>query len=199
MPFNFMRGRQMMVHDPRVDNPLTTPHTLLRPPNAMNVWTVGLSDSVSHVVGWPAQLAARSGGLDAVHFLAHGYPGGMQIGAGHLGQSAIPFFDQFRDPTTHRPRVRFIVMFSCSVGGDSQGWYINHPIYFGEQVAAASGARVVVARRIQGYTWDSSNVIDVGSFEGEVDVYDAGGWEEYQSYNPFRTVPMLDLETLIFG
>ncbi len=199
MPYNFMRGHQMIVHDPRVDNPDTTPHTLLRPPNAMNVWTVRLSDSVSHVVGWPAQLASRSGGLDAVHFMAHGYPGGMQIGAGYLDQSAVPFFAQFRDPRTNEPRVRFIVMFSCTVGADTQGWYIHHPRYFGEQVAAASGARVVVARRNQEYNWNSSNVIDFGSFEGEVDVYGAGGSEEYQSYNPFRAVPMLNLETLIFG
>ena len=90
-------------------------------------------------------------------------------------------------------------MFSCSVGGDTQGWHIHHPRYFGEQVSAASGARVVVARRIQQYSWDSSNVIDIQSFEGEVDVYGPGGWEEYQSYNPFRVVPMFDLEALIFG
>ena len=72
----------------------------------MNVWTVRMSESVSHVVGWPAQFASRSGGLDAVHYLAHGYPGGMQIGAGDLNQSTVPFFTQFRDPGTNEPRVR---------------------------------------------------------------------------------------------
>lgn len=199
MSYDFRRGRQMLVHDPRVNDHRTNPPTALRPPRAFNTWTVGLSEPISHVIGWPAQLAARIGGLDAVHFLAHGSPGYMQIGAGSFDASTVHFFRQFRDAATGQPRVPFIVMFSCSAGGDTSGWYPHHPAYFGQRIAQESGARVVVARTIQHFTFDTANVIQLGPLEGEIDVYGAEGWDEYQGYNPFHPSPALDLERLIFG
>lgn len=198
MAYDFGRGRQMIVHDPRLNNPLTTPPTPLKPPAAYNVWTVQLTDPVSHVVGWPAHVAAGTP-LDALHFMAHGYPGGIQIGAGYMNQAAVPYFRQFKDAAGH-PRVRYIVMFSCEVGGDNRGAFYHHPAYFGQQLAAASGARVVMAQENQIYSWNTQNVIDFGDFEGEIDVYEPGGaWSDYQAYNPFRTVPGLRLDQLIFG
>lgn len=190
----------MIVHDPRVNDRSTNPPTALQPPRAFNTWTVGLSEPISHVIGWPAQLAARVGGLDVVHFLAHGNPGTMQIGAGLFNASTVHFFSQFRDPATNRSRVPFIVMFSCSAGGDTQGWFPHHPTYFGQAIAQASGARVVVARTVQHFTFDAATkVIRLGPLEGEIDVYGSEGWDEYQSYNPFHPSPALDLERLIFG
>ena len=123
----------------------------------------------------------------------------MEIGAGLFDASTTHFFSQFRDPATNRSRVPFIVMFSCSAGGDTTGWSRHHPAYFGQQVALASGASVVVARTVQHFTFDAANVIQLGPFEGEIDVYGAGGWDEYQAYNPFHPSPALDLERLIFG
>jgi len=138
--------------------------------------------------------------FDAVHFMAHGNRAFIQIGGGLLDELSVPLFRSFRD-SAGRGRVRYIVMFGCLVGSDNGGGSpYGHCPYFGQQLAAASGASVVMARELQTYSWSPSGVIDFGDFEGTVDVYSPGNIAyEYQSYNPFRTVPPLNLEALIFG
>ena len=184
----------MVVHDPRLNNPNTTPPTPLRPPGGLNTWTVDLSHSVPHILGWCARAMGSGDKWDALHLMAHGAPGAMQIGSGWINNSALPLFEAMAG------RVRFIVFFSCTVGGDNKGWYWGHPAYFGQSVAQRSKARVVVCRQNQIYSWGASNTIDFGNFEGEVDIFAPDdSSESFQSPNPFRTLPLLDLEKLIFG
>lgn len=53
---NFMRGNQMVVHDPRLNNPgnstatLPVPASPLRPPGAKQTWTVQLNDTAADLV-----------------------------------------------------------------------------------------------------------------------------------------------------
>ncbi len=75
--YEFMRDRQMIVHDRRLNNPFTTPPSPLNPPTAFNVWTVGGNDSAEAILDWVASVGAGNSGvarLDALHFMAHGFP-----------------------------------------------------------------------------------------------------------------------------
>lgn len=191
---NFRRGRQMIVHDPALNNPYTNPPTMLIPPPAFRRWTVHPRNSPSFIIGRVAQVAKKVGGLDALHFMGHGNRGFINVGQGSFQDSNADLFAQLSG------NVGVIVFFSCLVGGDSRGWYPQHPQYFGQRVAAESGARVVVAHRTQIYSWDSNRVIEFGPWEGPVDVFEPGhGWSTYQNDNPIRTEHPIDLERLIFG
>jgi hypothetical protein len=184
----------MIVHDPRLNNPRTTPPTILTPPAAFRRWTVHPQNSPAFIIQRVAQAAAQAGGLDALHFMGHGNRGFIAMGGGTFDSTNADLFAQMRG------QVGVITFFSCLVGGDTRGWYYRHPTYFGQRVAAESGARVVVAHQTQIYTWDRSRVIDFGPWEGPVDVFEpAGGWSTYQNANPYRTERRLELESLIFG
>jgi hypothetical protein len=61
-----------------------------------------------------------------------------------------------------------------------------------------TGAHVVVARQNQVYSWPGGT-IDFGDWDGPVDIFHPDDTVDvYQEPNPFRAVPKLDLETLIF-
>lgn len=189
---DFRRGRQMIVHDPNLNNRNTTPPTMLTPPVAFRRWTVHPQNSPGFII----QGVARQirGGIDALHFMGHGNRGFIAVGRGTFSSSNADLFAQLRG------HVRVIVFFSCLVAGDNRGWYRGHPVSFGQHIAANSGARVVMARETQMYSWNSTNIIEFGQWEGPVDVYEpSGGWSEYQAHNPFRTERPLRLEQLIFG
>jgi hypothetical protein len=152
------------------------------------------TDSPEHIVGW-AGVVARSNRLDALHFMAHGNRSVVRIGAGSFSAANAHIFSALAGN-----RVRVIVFASCLVGSDTQGWYRNHPVYYGQKIADITGAKVVVARENQVYQWHpSTNVIDFGDWEGPIDVYSPGMTESYQEYNPFRTERRFDLERVIFG
>jgi hypothetical protein len=196
---NFMRGRQMVVHDPRLNkpgnpnaNPPVAP-TPLTPPGAVQTWTVSLTHPVEHIMSWVGKVCDE-GRLDALHFMAHGNKAYMQLGAGSLSWANIKLFEKVKGKVGH------IVFWSCLVGSDEATYYGHGPI-FAAKVAEVTGAKVVACRQNQMYSWNSSNVIDFGGWEGEVFVFEDKGQtsRSFNKPNPFRVEPTLDLEKLIFG
>lgn len=194
---DYMRGFQMVIHDPRLNNPNTTPPTPLRPPGARQTWTVDPArHSASHIVSWAATCAAGAPGgrMDALHFMAHGNRSYVQIGTDGFTAANASIFGVLAG------KVGVIVFACCLVGSDTRGWYWNHPRYYGQVIAELTRAQVVVARENQVYSWNTtSNVIDFGDWEGPIDVYGGSIVSSYQEYNPFRAEPRLNLERLIFG
>jgi hypothetical protein len=190
---NFMRGNQMVVHDQRLNNPHTTPATPLRPPGAKQTWTVQLSDSADHITGWTSKVASDWGTMDALHFMAHGNKGYLQIGADGFTASNINLFEKYNG------HVKNIVFFACLVGGDlgdSAACGLESRIY-GQRVAQKSKARIVACNVSQVYSWGPAGVIDFGAFEGDVYVIEPDGCN-FQIYSASSGNP-LNLENLIFG
>lgn len=193
-----MRGRQMVIHDARLNNPGNpnatppVPPTALLPPGAIQTWTVTRSHTAAHILGWAGEVATAEN-LDALHLMAHGNRNYMQIGADNIHWHNLENFRPLNG------KVRFIIFWSCLVGGaTSYTW--RHPPNFGARIAEITNARVVMATENQQYTWNAANVIDFGNWEGEVNVFRPNGDADvYQSYNPFRTQPQLMVESLVFG
>jgi hypothetical protein len=185
LDFNFRRGKQMIVHDPRLDYP-SKPPKALRPPAAYNVWTVSTSDPLRNILGWVAAVGKGVGRLDALHIMAHGMPDAVQLGKDWIQWANVPEFKALQG------LVARIVLFSCSVGGATrQGYSLN----FGNAIAAYSGAPCVLAYATQWYT-GGGNVIDFGAFEGSVYVYTPSG--QVKTYNPYGK-QQFDMTTAIFG
>ena len=112
---NFSRGHQMIVHDPGL-GVRADPTRQLVPPVAYRRWTVHPHNTVNHILSRVGNVGGHCpGGLDAVHFMAHGSPGSMRIGRERMNNSNIDSFAMLEG------NVRFIVFFSCSVGGERQG------------------------------------------------------------------------------
>jgi hypothetical protein len=190
---NFMRGNQMVVHDPRLNNPHTTPPTPLRPPGAKNTWTVQLSDTADHITGWTNDVAKGWGTMDALHFMAHGNQGYLQIGADGFTASNINLFEKYNG------RVKNIVFFACLVGsdlGNAAACGLQSRIY-AQRVAQKSKARIIACNVNQVYSWNAAGIIDFGAFEGDVYVIEPDGCN-FQIYNASSGNP-LNLEHLIFG
>lgn len=194
MAFNFMRGRQMVIHDPRLNNPYTTPPTPLKPPNAMNVWTVSTSDDIDHIIGWAAEVAKGKSGneqLDALHFMGHGGPGSMQLGSGFLGWNTVDRFGKLKGLIQGA-----ITFFSCEVGAEQSGHGLSYGMTFGNAVAGYAGCKAVTCKMNQIYSWGGSNVIDFGDFEGPVYIYDPKGGARMMNYSPKSNI---NIESIVFS
>ena len=90
---DYARGFQMVIHDPRLDNPRTTPPTPLVPPAAQQTWTVNITmHSPEHIFGW-AGVVARTKKLDALHIMAHGNRSYVQIGTSGLTANNARVFE----------------------------------------------------------------------------------------------------------
>ena len=196
---NFTRGNQMVVHDPRLNNPGNStatppvPASPLRPPGAKHTWTVQLSDTAAHIIGWTAKVATDSGTIDALHFMAHGNQGYLQIGADGFTASNINLFEKYDG------HVKNIVFFSCLVGsdlGNAAACGLESRIY-AQRVAKKAKARVIACNVNQVYSWGAAGIIDFGGFEGEVYVIEADGCN-FQIYSA-SSGNGLNLESLIFG
>jgi hypothetical protein len=197
MPYDYHRGHQMVILDPRLNNALTTPPTLMDPPFAYNRWRVDpIIHSPQHILAWAGRVArgAPGGrGLDALHLMAHGNRALLQMGSGFLTADNVDLFEPLQG------RTRWIVFWSCLIGSDSRGWYRGHPEYFGQQVASTVGCQVVVAHQPQLYQCFGTR-LEFGEWEGPVDIFQPdGGWATQQDHNPFRGTRRLDLEAMIFG
>lgn len=192
--YSFLRGRQMIIHDPRLNNPYT--NTQLRPPAAYNVWTVSVGDPVAGILSWAAEVAkgaSAEGVLDALHFMAHGNIGYVQIGRDGFSWNNVEMFK------TLAGRIRSaIVFFSCLVGGEQSYNLPNYTLTFGNAVAAFAQCKVVTCETNQIYSWSTtSNAIDFGDFEGVVNVYQKGG-SGRRVYNSMGRSGV-DLEKIVFS
>ena len=184
LKLNFGRGKQMIIHDLRLNNPHTNPPTRLKPPDAFNVRRCQQSDRTDHVLMNTASVAKGAGKLDALHFMAHGTPGSVEVGSPGLSFSNA---DQLAPLAGH---VGCIVLFSCEVGA---GTRMSYSLNFGNAVSAYAKCPCIACYATQYYSWSNGNVIDFGSFEGTVYVYDGA---KTTAHNPNKAI---DLEKLIFG
>ena len=192
---DFMRGRQMIIHDPRLNNPHTTPPTALRPPAAMQVWTVDRADPADHIIGWAAECAkGASGGdrLDALHFMAHGAPGGIDVGKDRFGWGNVDLFKKLD------ARIKgAIVFFACQVGAEQANRGLGYDLTYGNAVAAYARCKVLTCKVNQIYSWvNGVNVIDFGDFEDVVYLHVPGSGTRMLNYDGTTKV---DLETIIFS
>ena len=183
LQLNFGRGRQMIVHDLRLDNPNTNPPTRLDPPNAFNVRRCQKSDATEHVIINTASIAKAAGTLDALHFMAHGFPGKVEVGSAGLSFTNA---DLFKSVAGH---VRWIVLFSCSVGeGTRTGYSVN----FGNAISAYAKCPCIACYATQWYRPTAANMIDFGEFEKNRAI-------STQKTNVKALNKDINLEKLIFG
>jgi hypothetical protein len=72
----------MVINDPRLYWKTTETNRIpIAPPDARHRFTAMPGDSVENIVNIATQFAAIDGKLDALHLLAHGAPGYLQLGA----------------------------------------------------------------------------------------------------------------------
>src|SRR5437763_6502276 len=166
---NFLRGNQMVVHDPRLNNPgkpaaiPPVSASAVKPPGAKATWTVQSSDTADHITGWTAKVATDNGSLDALHFMAHGNQGYLQIGSDGFTASNINLFERYKG------HVKNIVFFACLVGsdlGNAAACGLESRIY-AQRVAQKAGSRIIACNVNQVYSWGPAGVIDFGAFEGD--------------------------------
>ena len=199
MPYNYRRGHQMVIFDPRITDLNGPVPVVARPPGAYNTWTLNMNaDGAMSIFNWARIVATGvpgGRGLDAVHVIGHGNASIVQLGRDYVdGRNAAQVFGQIKGKT------RWIVFWSCLVGSDQTGTWRGAPQTFGDKVARAANANVVVAREVQvAHLRPPHNTVDFGEFEGPVDVYTPRGerWT-YQDHNPHRATPRVPLEPMIF-
>ena len=184
--YNFMRGKQMIIHDPRLNNPHTKPPTPLKPPAAYNVWTVSRSKSAKGIIAWAADVATGVGKLDALHFMAHGSSGSLQMGADGISWKNVELFKKLKG------KVGCIVFLACKVG---RGTRESYSLNFGNAVAHYASSKCVCCYANQMYGWGKDNVINFGEFEGTVYVYTPSGGTK--ALNPSRLE--VKLGQIVFG
>lgn len=195
----FMRGNQMIVHDPRLNipgNPNATPPRppqMLKPPPAKQIWTVNVNDTADHITGWSAKVARDWGKMTALHFMAHGTPDKMHIGTDGFSMQNVHLFERYKG------YVKVIIFFSCLIGENFGNAAVcgASSLNFGQQVAVKSGAKVVACNELQWYSWNQEKTINFGEFEGDSYVFHPDGCT-FEIFNSHRRQP-LDLEKLIFG
>ena len=189
----------MIVHDTRLNDPGSAtstpprPSSNLKPPPAKNTWDVDPSYNAAHIIGWCSKVADGWGTMDALHFMAHGNKGYLQIGSDGFNAANVDLF------STLKGHVKTIVFFSCLVGGELGDLAQCSTIIrvYAQKVAEKSGAKVIACNINQVYSWNlSTNIIDFGDFEGDVFVIYPEGC--FDMYNTAAGQP-LDLERFIFG
>lgn len=139
--------------------------------------------------------------LDALHIMAHGNVGAVQLGVDWLHRPTMSALSKVAG------MFRYVVFHSCLVGKPPP----NSPAFmssstfsgsqFARKTAALTKSFVVLARQVQIFhprkLADPTKVeLNFGAWEGPVDVYQDGA--TVQTYNDLLDDP-LDLETLIFG
>lgn len=215
---DFGRGRQVVIHDPRLKTVLSN----VVGPASEELWMLGLKaiapsawwnlevdpkkDKVSDIFGTVAVRAniARLMGakeLDALHIMAHGLEGAVELGTDWLHKPTMAALGKVAG------MFRFVVIHSCLVGKPPQGSpaFMTFSTFGGSQfarkAAALTQASIVVARQIQKYTVrrnaDMKRAeLDFGNWEGPVDVYKTD--MPVATYNGILD-DAFDLEKLIFG
>lgn len=216
---NYNRGRQFIIHDLRLQ--AVQDPAIQGPENPVEPWTIHPltiapacwrsypSDdwvTIGTILSFVASacdnehLPAGSR-FDALHIMAHGLPGDVQIGREGLKKENLHLLVKIAN------RFRFVVFHACLVGKMSTRDVIAAPAsafggsQFARKVAQHTKAKVVAAREVQYYqtkTREGMGVatLDYGAWEGPVDLY-----EEHVPVRTFNN-PLdapFDLEALIFG
>lgn len=188
---NFNRGKQVIIHDPRLDDAGKPPRPLNPPQSSVLTWTVSKGDTLSNILANAALLADAAGKLDALHIMAHGEKAYIQLGADNISWGNI---DQF---TKLDGKARCIVIFSCQVGSDESRDDSSSAL--GSAIAQLTGAKVLVCRENQTYSWGGTRTIDFGNFEGEVYLYYPKGGHNVIFKNTTSGKAQIDLEPYIFA
>jgi hypothetical protein len=156
------------------------PHMVLNSHNVpppdyfmFNTWKVSASTTVSHMIGWTAQVARGApggNGLATLIFNSHGRPGNIEIGVG-IGLSDASAFAALNGLVT---RIWFV---SCEVAGDYSQVASGAPDGkdFCKEVARAAGAYVKAGSAIQKAAKMSLAVGYIDQWEGELFVFDPKG------------------------
>ena len=214
---DYARGKQIVLFDPRLrpphefDDP--TRHSawnglMMVPPKCWFAYTVVPSkDKASDLFAMVAGMVSVSGILgggkfDALHIMAHGAPGYVQLGRPGLKDANAGMLAKIEN------MFRYVVFHGCLVGKPppfSDAFMIQNTISgsgFARKVAAYTGARVVAAREEQHYFIQKHpddpwmGFVDFGDWEGPVDIYEKN--QPVQSYQVNPIDPKFDLEKTIF-
>lgn len=120
MNFNDAVGKQMVIMDPRIclsdgaKGPNVRP---LSPPFCYNSWVVNpMADTTQHILDHAAAVADGAGKLDALHIMAHGAPGLMQIGIDDMTMKNVEQWGKLEN------KVKVIVLYGCQAGADVKPW-----------------------------------------------------------------------------
>jgi hypothetical protein len=200
MGFNYARGNQMFVNDPRLYIKQGENRLPVAPPNTKHKLTVMPGDPVENIMNIVAQYADLSGGkLDALHIAAHGAPGYVQLGQGVTSKNVKAF-----DPIHNK--VKVIVVYSCNAGRDIALGQINVPGWsLGGGIAEKTNAKVIVCQEIQYFGGTGSTVGRGGlqftdsGFEGDITICYPGGNTNRVFNDPRTGHASIDLEKYIFG
>lgn len=120
MNFNYAIGKQMVIMDPRLclrDGASGSNVRPLAPPFCYNSWVVNpTQDTMEHILDHAAAVATGAGKLDALHFMAHGTPGFLEIGVDNMTMKNVEHWAKLEN------KVKVIVIYGCRAGGDVKPW-----------------------------------------------------------------------------
>ncbi len=211
-------GHQVILFDPR----LNTPQADVIGPPSEEVWWLGMTllppksrfsvrvdpkkDTVADLFGMVSAYCAvmAIAGVrtcDALHIMAHGLPGYVQIGKDGLTTQNANVLVKLKD------RFRYIVFHSCLVAKpppNAEPFMAVNTVSgsaFARKAASITGAGIVAARQVQIYSV-TKNALDArtgfihwGNWEGPVDLYQKD--LPVQTFNGVLD-PTFDLQKLIF-
>ncbi|MBM3621297.1 MAG: hypothetical protein FJX20_11460 [Alphaproteobacteria bacterium] len=215
---NYVRGRQVVIHDPRLETVLSD---AIGPPSD-ELWMLGRKaiapkawwnlevDPKKHkvseifaAVALRANIAKMTGigELDALHIMAHGTQGAIQLGSDWLHKPTMSALGKIAGV------FRFVIIHSCLVGRPPQGTpaFMTFMTFGGSQfahkAAALTKSTIVVARQLQYYSVKkhadlNRAELDFGKWDGPVDVYKHG--LPVETHNQIVD-DAFNLEKLIFG
>lgn len=219
---DYKRGRQVILHDPRLSHPNVDlvgppgPEDLIRAmvlaPDSWwtrrarpDVETVGMLFGAIQTRVTSAQQARGYGQFDALHIMAHGNKGVVQLGKDWLTPRTASALSKVKG------LFRFVVFHCCLVGklAPNQEAFVGLNTWsdsaFARQAAQLTGAEVILGRESQVYgvslipnpvNPDQKLArIDFGTWDGPVDHYRDG--LSTQTYNGILD-DSFDLEKLIF-
>ncbi len=155
------------------------------------------------IVAFRARLAKMMGigELDALHIMAHGLQGSIELGSDWLHKPTMSALSKIVGT------FRFVVIHSCLVGNPPAGSpaFMSFTTFggslFARKAAELTKSTIVVARQVQYYSMKkhadvNRAELDFGKWDGPIDVYTSG--VPVTTYNGMLDDDF-DLEKLIFG
>jgi uncharacterized protein DUF4347 len=151
MNFNYATGKQMVIMDPRIclsDGGRGTNIRPLAPPFCYNSWVVNpTADSTEHILDHAGAVAAGAGKLDAIHVMAHGMPGFLQIGTDDMSMNNVYHWGKLEN------KVKVIVLYGCQTGADVKPWQSDGGQIksLAKGIAVLTNAKVIACKEYQHY------------------------------------------------